>query len=84
MKYHTQSRRKLISYIQYKEEKLTGLVISCVGTAFYSAYLKGRYRDAGTGSQVRRRKQLLDDLKETRGKRKHYIPLYAEFAMDLS
>jgi hypothetical protein len=30
---HT-AKRKGISYIQYKEGKLTGLVTSCVGTAF--------------------------------------------------
>jgi hypothetical protein len=33
-KNYTQSRRREISYIKYKEVRLTGLVTSCVGTAF--------------------------------------------------
>jgi hypothetical protein len=33
-KYYTEYRRRGISYIQYKEGWLTGLVTSCVGTAF--------------------------------------------------
>jgi hypothetical protein len=33
-KYYIESRRRGISYIQLKEGRLTGLVTSCVGTAF--------------------------------------------------
>jgi len=32
-KYYTESRRKGISYIQYKGRSLTRLVTSCIGTA---------------------------------------------------
>ena len=42
MKYYLQSRSTEISYIQYNEGRLTGLVTSCVGTAFWNTLLKER------------------------------------------
>jgi len=33
-KYYVESRRRGISYIQYKEGWLTGLATSCIGAAF--------------------------------------------------
>jgi len=33
-KYYNELRRKAIFYIQYKEERLSGLATSCIGTAF--------------------------------------------------
>jgi hypothetical protein len=48
--------------IQYKDGRLIGLVISCVGIVFRKAI--GMVRSEGQG---RRRKQPLDGLKETRG-----------------
>jgi hypothetical protein len=32
--YYMEPRRKGISYIRYKERRLTGLVTGCIGTAF--------------------------------------------------
>jgi hypothetical protein len=43
-KYYIQSRRRGISYVQYKEGRLTGLVTSCVGTAFLNTCLKEWYK----------------------------------------
>ena len=47
----------------------TGLVTFCVETAFYNGLLKERYKGGieVTGRQGRRRRKLLDDLKERRG-----------------
>ena len=64
--YYKESRRKVGSYVQWKEGKLTGMVTSWLGTAFYNTLLKERY---GGGHEVtrrrgRRRKQLLDDPQE--------------------
>jgi len=39
-KYYKDSRRKEISYEQQKEGRITGLVISCVGTVFLNTLLK--------------------------------------------
>ena len=49
--------------------RLTGFVTFCVETAFYNGLLKERYKGGieVTGRQGRRRKKLLDDLKERRG-----------------
>ena len=47
-----------------KRRQLTGLVISCVGTAFWNTLLKERIEVMGR--RGRRVKQLLDDLKERR------------------
>ena len=46
----------------------TGLVTFCVETAFYNGLLKERYKKGieVTGRQGRRRRKLLDDLKERR------------------
>jgi hypothetical protein len=44
-KCYTESRRAGISYMQYKEGRLTGLVTSCVGTALYNTLLKERWRE---------------------------------------
>jgi len=49
--------------------RLTGFVTFCVGTAFYNGLLKER-KGGGlevTGRRGRRRRNLLDDLKERRG-----------------
>jgi hypothetical protein len=50
--------------MQYKEGRLTGLVTSCIETAFYN--MLWRKDKKMTGKQGRRHKQLLDDLKEMR------------------
>ena len=47
-----------------KRGRLTGLVICCVGTAFWNTLLKERIEVMERGG--RRVKQLLDDLKERR------------------
>ena len=41
-KCYKKSRRKGISYKQWREGKLIGLVTSCVGTAFWNTLLKGK------------------------------------------
>jgi hypothetical protein len=61
---YTESRKKEISYIQYQEGRLIGLVTSCVGTAFKKGVIEGK--TAGTRRRGRRHKQLLDDLREKR------------------
>jgi hypothetical protein len=42
MKYYTEPRRTGISYIQYKEGRVPGLVTSWVETAFKNTFLKER------------------------------------------
>ena len=59
-------------YMKYVNERRTGLVTFCVETAFYNGLLKERYKGYRrgievTGRQGRRRRKLLDDLKERRG-----------------
>ena len=51
------------------KRKRSGLVTFCVETAFYNGLLKERYKGGieVTGRQGRRRRKLLDDLKERRG-----------------
>jgi hypothetical protein len=68
-KYYKGSRRKEISYEQQKEERITELATSCVGTAFLKQVIEGKLegRIDVTGRRGRNRKQLLDDLKEKRG-----------------
>jgi hypothetical protein len=44
-----------------------GLVTFCIETAFYNGLLKEGYKIEVTGRQWRRRRKLLDDLKERRG-----------------
>jgi hypothetical protein len=47
---------------------LTGLVISCIVTALQNTLFKQRKREIHLmGRRGKRRKQLLDDLKETKG-----------------
>ena len=53
--------------MKYVNGRRTGLVTFCVETAFYSELLKERYKIEVTGRQGRRRRMLLDDLKERRG-----------------
>jgi hypothetical protein len=40
----TDNNRTRISYIQQPEGRPTGLVTSCVGTAFYNTLLKKRWK----------------------------------------
>jgi len=40
---YLESKRKGISYVQYKGERVTRLVTSCVWTAFYNTLLRRRY-----------------------------------------
>jgi hypothetical protein len=62
------SRIRGISYMKYVNGRRTGLVIFCVETAFYNGLLKERYKGIEvTEGQGRRRRKLLDDLKERRG-----------------
>jgi len=44
-KYDKESVRRGISYTQQKEGRLSGLVTSCVGSAFYNTLLKERWRE---------------------------------------
>jgi hypothetical protein len=57
--------------MKYVNGRRTGLVTFCVETASYNGLLKGRYKGGGgievTGRRGRRRRKLLDDLKERRG-----------------
>jgi hypothetical protein len=57
--------------MKYVNGRQTGLVTFYVETAFYNRLLKERYKGGGgievTGRQGRRRRKLLDDLKERRG-----------------
>jgi len=67
MKMHyLESRSREISYMKYVNGRLTGLVTFCVETAFYNGLLKERYKGGieVTGRRGRRRRKLLDDLKE--------------------
>jgi hypothetical protein len=67
-KYYRQSRRKGMSYKPYKEGRLTGLVTSCIQTAFCNMSLKERHgRIEATRRQETRHKQLLDNLKDNTG-----------------
>ena len=55
--------------MKYVRGRGTGLVTFCVETAFYNGLLKERHKGGieVTGRQGRRRRKLLDDLKERRG-----------------
>jgi hypothetical protein len=65
-KYCLDSRSIGISYMKYANGRRTGLVTFCIATAFYKGLFKERYKEGieGTGRQGRRRRKLLDDLKE--------------------
>ena len=68
-KYCLESRSRGISYIKYANGRRTELVTFYVETAFYNGLLKERYKGGieVTGRQGKRRRKLLDDLKERRG-----------------
>ena len=72
MKYYKESKRRGITYKECKEGKLTGLVTSSVGTDLLKHGIEGKIEGGMdvTGRRGRRRKKLLDDLKEKRGYRK--------------
>jgi len=55
--------------MKYANGRRTGLVTFCVETAFYNGLLKERYKGGieVTGRRGRRRRKVLDDLKERRG-----------------
>jgi len=67
--HYLESRSRGISYMKYVNGRRTGLVTFCDETAFYNGLLKERYKGGieVTGRQGRRRRKLLDDLKERRG-----------------
>jgi hypothetical protein len=67
--YYLESRSRGMSYMKYVNGRRTGLVTFCIETAFYNRLLKERYKGGleVTGRQGRRRRKLLDDLKERRG-----------------
>jgi hypothetical protein len=67
--YYLESTSREISYMKYVNGRRTGLVTFCVETAFYNGLLKEKYKGGieVTGRRGRRRRQLLDDLKERRG-----------------
>jgi hypothetical protein len=68
-KYCLQPRSRGISYMKYVKGRRTGLVTFCVETAFYKRVIEGKIQGGieVTGRQGRRRRKLLDDLKERRG-----------------
>ena len=55
--------------MKYVNGRRTGLVTFCVETAFYSRVTEGKIQGGieVTGRHERRRRKLLDDLKERRG-----------------
>jgi macrodomain Ter protein organizer (MatP/YcbG family) len=66
--YYIEKRRKGLSYIKYKEERLTGLTTlqrNCLPKHIIEWKIDGTINVMGR--QGRRCKQLLDGLKETRG-----------------
>jgi hypothetical protein len=68
-KYCLEPRSRGIFYMKYVNGRQTGLVTFCVETAFYNGLLKERYKGGieVTGRRGRRRRKLLDDLKEMKG-----------------
>jgi hypothetical protein len=53
--------------MKYVNKRRTGLVTFCVETAFYNGLLKDKREIEVTRRRGRRRRKLLDDLKERRG-----------------
>ena len=55
--------------MKYVNGRRTGLVTFCVETAFYNGCIEGKIKGGieVTGRRGRRRRKLLDDLKERRG-----------------
>jgi hypothetical protein len=67
-KYCLESRSRGISYMKYVNGRRTGLVTFCGETAFYNGLLRERYKGMEVAErQGRRRRKLLDYLKERRG-----------------
>jgi hypothetical protein len=66
--YYLESRSRGISYMKYVNGRRTGLVTFYAETAFYNGLLEGKIQGGieVTGRQRRRRRKLLDDLKERR------------------
>jgi hypothetical protein len=66
--YYLESRSREISYMKYVNGRRTGLVTFYVETAFYKGLLKKKIQGGieVTRRQGRRRRKLLDDLKERR------------------
>jgi len=58
--------RNIIHTQEEEEERITGLVTSCVGTAFFKIPYEGKRegKQGATERRGRRVKQLVDDLKE--------------------
>jgi hypothetical protein len=83
IKYFIEKRKKKISYIEEKEGRLSGLLTSCVGTASWNV-IEGNIE--GTGRRGRRRKQLLQGLKEKEDtgnwKREHKIAHCGELVLE--
>jgi hypothetical protein len=52
-KYYIESRRKEISYMKYKRQRLIGLVTSSVETSLQNAFLKERERGRRVKVKVR-------------------------------
>jgi hypothetical protein len=65
-KHYLESRSRGISYMKQVNGRLTGLVTFCVETAFYNRLWKERLKKCieVTGRRGRRRRKLLDDLKD--------------------
>jgi hypothetical protein len=86
--YHLESRSRGISYMKYVNGRRTGLVTFCVETAFYKRVIEGKIQGGVevTGRQGRRRRKLLDDLKERRRyshlKEEPWIALCGELALE--
>jgi hypothetical protein len=56
-----------MSYMKYINGRPTGLVTFCVETAFYNRVIEGKIKGGIEVAGRRRRRKLLDDLKERRG-----------------
>jgi hypothetical protein len=67
--YYLKSRSRGISYMKYVNGRRTGLVTFCVETAFYNGLLNKKIKGGieVTERRGRRRRKLLNDLKERRG-----------------
>jgi len=66
---YLESRSRRISHIQYVNGRRNGLVTFCVKTAFSQRVIEGKIKGGieVIGRRGRRRRKLLDDLKERRG-----------------
>jgi hypothetical protein len=68
-KYYTQSRKK--SYVKWKEGRLTGLLKSCVETAFLGNVIESTIKGKIEWRRIRqrRREKIIGDLKKNRSYR---------------